>query len=252
MPRGRRRSRARGCSGRCWSRRCSARGALKTRSAAGSGLPATSPSRPRGLAQPRQPPADRALGACFAPVGSGRGFLSPFGRKSSRGCGAGRWARRGRGFGAPHGAPSSREHPSGWSGSATHKQHVHGCGIAAKTRSLSVCSSPFLCLCLFSRLLLKIRRFSKPLLRVSSLRALAGPGVFRCGTTCSLLSAVRWSCLRAGLGTPWVGFSLGRSEAVQVRVKQRSFCKRDHSNSPPPLERSFCWENNLNCKIVFI
>lgn len=122
----------RGCSGRCRSRRRGAAAARRgapantlgcwLRRGAPGNIPVPTPSTRRA----EQPPADRAPGAFFPPVGSGRGFLSPRGRKSSRGCGA-----RGRALGTAgpgaRGSPRSPvrpEHPSGWSGSATHKQHV--------------------------------------------------------------------------------------------------------------------------------
>lgn len=114
-PRGRRRARAPGMlrampEPPARSRRCSARGALKRRSAApgdSGSIPVPTPRTRR--AEPRQPPegGSGSRGLAFPPVGSGRGFLSPRGRKSSRGCGARSRApgTAGPGLGAPRGAP---------------------------------------------------------------------------------------------------------------------------------------------------
>lgn len=232
------------------SRRCSARGALKRRSATGCGGPGSIP-----VPTPTEPNPDNHRwiglpGLAFPPSGADAVSSARAGGNPPAAAGHG-----GPGAGAPRTAPSARSIPPAGAGAPRTSNTSYGCGSAAKTRSPSVCSSPFLCLFLFTCLLLKIRHFSKPLLRVSSLKALAGPGVFRCGTTCRQpvlrCPPKRWSCLRARLATAWVGFSFGPSEALELRLKQRSFWKRDHSNSPP-LERFFCWENNSDCKILFI
>lgn len=234
------------------SRRCSARGALQRRSAAGCG----------SRQHPRPDPEGSQNRAPTTTGGSGsRGFrrertrfplparaeILPRLRGAEPGAGHGGAGARG----SPRSSRPPGSIPPAGAGAPRTSNTSYGCGIAAKARSPSVCSNPFLCLCLFTCLLLKIRHFSKPSVRVSSLEALAGPGVLRCGPTCSLFSAGALELLRARLGSAWVGFSFGRSEAVRLRVKQRSFCNRDHSNSLP-LKRSFCWENNSNCKIVFI
>lgn len=120
----------RGCSGRCRSRRRGAaaarRGAPEKTLGCGGGLPAASPSRPRGLAEPK-PNNHRRIGLpglAFPPSGADAVSSPRAGGNPPAAAerGAGRWARRGSGL--PAEPPSSREHPSGWSGSATHKQHV--------------------------------------------------------------------------------------------------------------------------------
>lgn len=235
----------RGCSGRC------RRGAAAARRGKPCETlscrledPAASPSRPR---QSRAPTTTGGSGSgvCSPPVGSGRGFLSPRWRKSSRGCGA--LGTAGPGLGALPAQPRS----PGASLGLQRERHARATRLRAAA-SPSVRSSPFLCLCLFTCLLLKRRHFSKRSLRVSPLKALAGAGVFRCGTTCGQPVLRRAPELPAScLGTAWVGFSFGHSGALELRVKQRSFCKRHRSNSPP-LKRSFCWENKSDCKILFI
>lgn len=159
------------------SSRCSARCAVKTRSAAGRGaLLNISPPAPQKPANP-----DTADGpgseSFFPPFGRGGGSPSPRsavrarGRTSHRGRGAGRCPRRGRGArGSPRfpaETPAIREHPppaGGWAPRTSNTSPC--CSITAKMRSFSVGCSTVLYMYVFTCLLFKIRHFSKPLFKL--------------------------------------------------------------------------------------